>query len=327
MKKQHIIHIAYDGCQTLDVTGPVSVFSAANKTLENPVYDITIASVEGGLIETEAGIALDSKKLSRIEAGPNDTVIVAGGAAKPLVLAMQDKALRDWLVKTAERVQRLSSVCSGSFILAKAGLLNGRRAATHWLGCDRLARDFPDLEVDPDALFVRDGKVWTSAGVTTGIDMTLAMVEEDLSVDIANLVARQLVLYARRPGNQSQFSSLLQAQSEAGKSFQPLIDWMKNNLSKPLDVSYLAEKACMSERSFHRHFTAQMNMTPAQFVLSLRLDAARALMVEGVSFKQIAGLTGFGSVARMSAAFEKKFGMRAALYRSLHGGSEPIKDG
>ena len=320
MKKQHIIHIAYDGCQTLDVTGPVAVFSAANKTLESPVYEITIASVDGGLVKTEAGIALDSKKLSGIEVGPLDTVIVAGAAAQSLVQAMQDKVLRDWLITAADPVKRLSSVCSGSFILAKAGLLSGKRAATHWLGCDRLARDFPDLEVDRDALFVRDGKVWTSAGVTTGIDMTLSMVEEDLSVDIANLVARQLVLYARRPGNQSQFSSLLQAQSEAGKSFQPLIDWMKNNLSKPLDVSYLAEKACMSERSFHRHFTAQMNMTPAQFVLSLRLDAARALMVEGVSFKQIAGLTGFGSVARMSAAFEKKFGMRAALYRSLHGG-------
>ncbi len=320
MKKQHIIHIAYDGCQTLDVTGPVSVFSAANKTLESPVYKISIASVKGGLIETEAGIALDSKKLSDIEAGSGDTVIVAGAAAISLVPAMQDQVLRDWLMTAAGRVKRLSSVCSGSFILAKTGLLKGKRAATHWLGCDRLARDFPDLEVDRDALFVRDGKVWTSAGVTTGIDMTLSMVEEDLSVDIANLVARQLVLYARRPGNQSQFSSLLQAQSEAGKSFEPLIDWMKNNLDKALDVSHLAEKACMSERSFHRHFTAQMNMTPAQFVLSLRLDAARALMVEGVSFKQIAGLTGFGSVARMSAAFEKKFGMRAALYRSLHGG-------
>ncbi len=317
-KSKKIILIGYSGCQLLDLTGPASVFSTANKVAGENIYSVLIASPAGGSVETDSGVTLQSQPLREIEPTFMDTILVAGADTCPLSHALKNKILLSWLVSKETTVARLSSVCSGSFILARAGLLKERTATTHWLGCDRLAQDYPDIQVDKDALFVKDGKVWTSAGVTTGIDMALVMVEEDLSAQIANDIARRLVLYARRPGHQSQFSSLLQAQSKAGEVFRPLIDWMKSNLEKSLDIPQLAERACMSERSFYRHFTDQLGVTPAQFVLSLRLEAARCLIAEKKSLKQVAAEVGFGSVPRMSAAFEKRFGMRAALFRSLH---------
>ncbi|MEP4193847.1 MAG: AraC family transcriptional regulator, partial [Sneathiella sp.] len=235
-----IILIGYDGCQLLDITGPASVFSMANKVAGEDIYSVLIASPVGRPIETDSGVTLQSQPLSEIEATPRDTILVAGADTRPLSRVMKNKMLLSWLVSKETTVARLSSVCSGSFILARAGLLKKRAATTHWLGCDRLAQDYPDIQVDKDALFVKDGKVWTSAGVTTGIDMALVMVEQDLTAQIANDIARRLVLYARRPGHQSQFSSLLQAQSKAGEAFRPLIDWMKSNLDKSLDIPHLA---------------------------------------------------------------------------------------
>jgi transcriptional regulator GlxA family with amidase domain len=231
---------------------------------------------------------------------------------------MERRDLRQWLCKVAPKARRFGSVCTGAFVLAAAGLLDGKRVATHWASCDRLARRFPALTVDSDSLYVADGKVWTSAGVTTGIDMALALVEADLGAAMANLIARHFVLYARRPGYQSQFSPLLQAQTAAEAPFTGLIEWMQQNLDQPLDVPALAQRAGLSERSFYRKFTEATGKTPAHFVESLRLEAARTLLAKPLPLKTIAGKVGLSSPARLGQAFERRFGMAPSLFREMH---------
>src|SRR6185503_9357087 len=202
--------LAYDGCQLLDISGPAAVFGAANEWAAAPVYDLQIVSADGGLVTSNCGVALHSKKIG----GQPDTLLVAGGS-RGLKVAMTHEGTRKWLQRVAPRTARYGSVCTGAFVLASAGLLDGKRVATHWAHFARLAEKFPAVSVDAEALYVVDGKVWTSAGVTTGIDMALALVEADLGAATANLIARHFVLYARRPGYQSQFSPMLQAQAAA----------------------------------------------------------------------------------------------------------------
>jgi transcriptional regulator GlxA family with amidase domain len=201
MTRPHRVSIlAYKGCQLLDVTGPAAVFGAANEAVARPVYDLRIVSPDGGAVASNAGVAVESRRIG----GQPDTLLVAGGSlGLKAVMARQD--VRRWLCKAAPQAKRYGSVCTGAFVLAAAGLLDGKRVATHWASCERLADGFPALTVDADSLYVVDGKVWTSAGVTTGIDMALALVEADLGAATANLIARHFVLYARRPGYQSQF--------------------------------------------------------------------------------------------------------------------------
>ncbi len=314
MAKLHrIALLAYEGCQLLDVTGPAAVFGAANEASGRPVYDLRIVSPDGGVVVSNSGVALHSRRIG----GQPDTLLVAGGSrGLKTVTARAD--VRRWLAKAAPGAKRYGSVCTGAFVLAAAGLLDGRRVATHWASCDRLARNFPALEVDADSLYVVDGKVWTSAGVTTGIDMALALVEADLGAAVANLIARHFVLYARRPGYQSQFSPLLQAQTAAEAPFVGLIDWMQAHLDRPLDVPALAQRAGLSERSFYRKFTEATGKTPAHFVESLRLEAARTLLAQGLPLKAIAGWVGLSSPARLGQAFERRFGMPPSLFREMH---------
>src|SRR6185437_13394978 len=209
--------LAYDGCQLLDVSGPAAVFGAANEAAGEAIYDLQIVSADGGLVTSNCGVAVQSKKIG---AQP-DTLLVAGGS-RGLKRAMAHEGTRKWLQKVAPRTKRYGSVCTGAFVLASAGLLDGKRVATHWASCARLAEKFPAVSVDAESLYVVDGKVWTSAGVTTGIDMALAIVEADLGAETANLIARHFVLYQRRPGYQSQFSPMLQAQATADAPFAAL---------------------------------------------------------------------------------------------------------
>ena len=314
MARLHRIRIlAYEGCQLLDVTGPAAVFGAANESLGRPIYDLKILSPDGGPVMTNSGVALVSQKIG----GQPDTLLVAGGS-KGLKGAMERSDLRRWLRKAAPGTKRLGSVCTGAFVLAAAGLLDGKRVATHWASCDRLARGFPALSVDPESLYVVDGKVWTSAGVTTGIDMALALVEADLGAATANLIARHFVLYARRPGFQSQFSPLLGAQADADTPFAGLMEWMQGNLEAKLDVPMLAHRAGLTERSFYRKFVEATGKTPAHFVETLRLDAARTLLAKGLPLKTIASKVGLRSAARLGAAFERRFGMAPSLFRQMH---------
>ncbi len=309
--------LAYEGCQLLDVTGPAAVFGAANEAVAKPFYDLAIVSPDGGAVATNSGIELQSRRIGNKVGGQPDTLLVAGGS-KGLRAVMAREDVRRWLRKVAPGTRRFGSVCTGAFVLAAAGLLDGKRVATHWASCDRLARGFPALTVDPDALYVVDGKVWTSAGVTTGIDMALALVEADLGAAVANLIARHFVLYARRPGFQSQFSPLLSAQAEADAPFAGLMAWMQNNLTARLDVPALAMRAGLSERSFYRKFTDATGKTPAHFVETIRLDAARTLIVRGLPLKVVAGKVGLRSSARLGAAFERHFGMAPSLFRQMH---------
>src|SRR5882672_6562919 len=314
MSKRHRVFIlAYEGCQLLDVTGPAAVFGAANEGRGEPFYDLRIVSPDGGAVVSNSGVAIQSRRIG----GQPDTLLVAGGS-RGLKAAMEHADLRRWLNKVAPKARRYGSVCTGAFVLAAAGLLDGKRVATHWASCERLARNFPALEVDADSLYVVDGRIWTSAGVTTGIDMALALVEADLGAVMANLIARHFVLYARRPGYQSQFSPLLQAQTAVEAPFAALIDWMQGNLEQPLDVPALAARAGLTERSFYRKFTEATGKTPAHFVEGLRLDAARTLLAQGLPLKAIAGKVGLSSSARLGQAFERRFGMAPSLFREMH---------
>ena len=313
MRPHRLFLLAYEGCQLLDVSGPASVFGAANEASGCKVYDLRIVSPDGGPILSNCGVALQTRRIG----GKPDTLLVAGGS-RGLKAAMARNDLRRWLCRVTPETKRFGSVCTGAFVLAAAGLLDGKRVATHWASCDRLARRFPALTVDAESLYVVDGKVWTSAGVTTGIDMALALVEADLGAAMANLIARHFVLYARRPGYQSQFSPLLQAQTAAEAPFAALIEWMQQNLDQPLDVPALAERAGLSERSFYRKFTEATGKTPAHFVESLRLEAARTLLTRDLPLKTIAGKVGLSSSARLGQAFERRFGMAPSLFREMH---------
>lgn len=318
----HVAFIVYPGFELLDVSGPASVFNGANRALrqgEKPAfYKVLLASADGGAVESSSGVALETRPIADLQPAQARTVLVAGAERDPLLRAMADPALRAALPELAAKAQRFGSVCTGGFVLAALGLLDGCRVATHWDSCKPLTEAFPKIAVDPDALYVIDGRLWTSAGVTTGIDMALAMVARDLDASVAGEVARRLVLYARRPGYQSQFSPVLNAQVKGGSPFADLIGWMQSHLDAPLDVPSMAARAAMSERTFHRKFVAATGLTPARFVESARLDAARMLLSRGLSLKAVAAQVGLFPPARLTEAFERRFGIAPRLFRDMH---------
>jgi transcriptional regulator GlxA family with amidase domain len=325
----HVALLVYPGFELLDTAGPSSVLTAANRVLQRagtrPLYAVDTVSATGGLVASSSGVLVHTRPVGRMPPARVDTLLVAGGDAHAVRQALAEPALRRWVPRCAAAASRFGSVCSGAFVLAALGLLDGKRAATHWEACDELARTFDDVSVEPDALYVVDGQVWTSAGVSTGIDMTLALVARDLGGAVASDVARRLVLYARRPGHQSQFSTLLKAQARADHPFEDLIGWMQAHLDSPLDVPTLARRANLSERTFHRQFVAATGETPARFVESLRLEAARVLLSQDLPIKTIAAQVGLSPTSRFSEAFERRFGVTATVFRELHGDADPSR--
>jgi transcriptional regulator GlxA family with amidase domain len=314
--------LAFDGVQVLDVTGPAAVFGAANDAAVHltghPFYRLHILSPQGGHVTSNCGLALVTAPLAGVKPGALDTVLVAGGSKRGLQALAQDAAAQAWLRRACARARRYGSVCTGAFALAACGLLDGKRVATHWEATDILGRTYPDVEVDANALYVEDGRAWTSAGVTTGIDMCLALVARDLGDAVANAIARRLVLYARRPGYQSQFSTVLAAQEKADAPFAGLVDWIRAHLDDALDVASLAARAGMSPRTFHRRFTDALGETPARFVETLRLDHARGLLQTTLALKSVAAQTGYGTPAQLSKAFARRFGVSPGLFRAMH---------
>jgi transcriptional regulator GlxA family with amidase domain len=314
--------LVYPGFELLDATGPASVLAGANRAQcergKNPFYSVELISPAGGFVASNAGVTVHARALSRLSPSTVDTLLIAGADEDAVRAVLGDPGLRRWVTRCAASTVRFGSVCSGVFVLAALGLLHGRRVATHWQACAQLAEMYATVSVDGDALYVVDGKLWTSAGVSTGIDMTLAMVSHDLGGNIAAQVAKRLVLYARRPGHQSQFSTLLCAQAQAENPFEELIGWMHAHLDGPLDVATLASRAGLSERTFYRKFVAATGQTPARFVESLRLDAARALLSQKLSLKMIAAQVGLSPAPRFTEAFERRFGVTATLFRELH---------
>jgi transcriptional regulator GlxA family with amidase domain len=283
-----------------------------------PRYRIDLVSGRGGPVTSSSGIVVETRCADAVSSEEIDTLLIAGAEREPLLQAVADPAMREALPDLAGKAKRFGSVCTGAFILAALGLLDGHRVATHWDASTPQAEAYPSVSVDPDALYVMDGRLWTSAGVTTGIDMALAMITDDLGGGIAGEVAKRLVLYARRPGYQSQFSPLLQAQAKAENPFADLIGWIHSNLDASLDVPVLADRAGLTERTFHRKFVAATGVTPARFVETARLDAARMLLSRGLSLKSVAVRVGLFPATRLSEAFERRFGVSPRLYRDMH---------
>ena len=314
--KQRVVFFLYPGIVSLDVSGPLEVFAAATELLargnkQGLGYEPVFAACTTGPVRTSSGLVLTAEAVvDRVAA---DILVVPGGpdaesAAKKPQLVQQVRA-------AAARAGRVAGVCSGAFILAACGLLQGKRAATHWMVADRLAELYPQTAVEPDAIFVRDGSVSTSGGVTAGIDLALDMVGEDHGDRLALDVARVLLLYRRRPGNQSQYSSALAAQVNAGR-FAPLIRWVEANLDSNLTVENLAEMAHMSPRSFARVFPAETGSSPARFVEGLRITRARELIEAGAEpFALVAQQAGFGSEERLRHAFIRRLGLSPHQYR------------
>ena len=309
--------LAYPAVQLLDVTGPAQVFASANDAVVaaggTPPYVVKLVAQGGEGATASAGLRFAADPLPPwCEA--LDTLLVAGGTGAEA--ATENPVLIDWVRHRAMQARRIASVCTGAFLLAAAGLLEGRRAATHWEYCSRLAQRFPSVRVEPDPIFVRDGPVWTSAGVTAGIDLALALVEEDLGRSIALAVARYLVVFLKRPGGQAQFSTTLALQT-AEDQFGALHDWISTHLAEDLSLSVLAHQAGMSERSFSRHYAQATGQTPARAIERLRVEAARRLLSESrTPIKRIMQRCGFGSEETMRRSFLRLLAVTPQDYRS-----------
>ncbi|MFA7263301.1 MAG: GlxA family transcriptional regulator [Caulobacter sp.] len=288
--------------QLLDAAGPIGAFEIAGRFAPG-TYDIVVLSRDGGPVASSSGATLNSTAFA--SAGRLDTLLVSGGEGTRGEAICE--ATLAFVRATAATVRRTASVCSGAYVLAQAGLLDGRRATTHWNRTADFARRFPKVKLEPDRIWVRDGAVWSSAGITAGIDLALALVAEDLGEDIARKAAQQLVVYHRRPGGQSQFSAMLEL--EAGGRFDAVTAWARENLRNPLTVAELADRAGMSERNFARAFAAQTGFTPAKAIERLRVEAARALLdSQPLQVEDVALETGFGDAERMRRAFIRAFG-------------------
>jgi transcriptional regulator GlxA family with amidase domain len=315
---RRVILLAFDGAQGLDVFGPAEVFAGVGRLSGLPAYEVMLCSVGGSKIRATSGIAIETRDLARLRPRARDTVLVAGGEDLAVRRAVRSTALVAWIARASKVVERIGSVCSGAFVLAAAGVLDGRRAATHWSACDELARFRPQVTVDRNAIFVNEGRVWTSAGVTTGIDMALAMVEQDHGRRWADAVAARLVLYARRPGYQSQFSELLIAQTSASDELGAAIAWARANLRRSIDVPGLAHRAAMSIRTLHRRCRDELGTTPAKLIERIRVEQARTLLATtALAQKAIASHCGFSSAARFHRAFSRTLGVAPGDYRTM----------
>ncbi len=317
-KLRQIALIAFDGFQILDITGPASVFSAANDALGKPYYQVVTISAKGGLVSSHSGISIQSQSYKSSKLAPIDSLLIAGGSADGLEALSRNEPFMKWIKQTVQRTRRYGSVCTGAFVLGHLGLLKKKKVATHWDSCEKLATLYPEAEVDANALFINQGKLWTSAGVTTGIDMSLEMVTHDLGAEIANIIAKRLVLYAKRPGFQSQFSPLLKAQSNAEPQFLKLVEWLRGHLDQNIDIPRMAEKMAMSERTFYRKFTKRFGETPRDYLEKLRLDNVRILLTSKASLKQIALVNGYSTASQLTKAFERQYGIGPAVFRKMH---------
>lgn len=317
-KLRQIALIAFDGFQILDITGPASVFSAANDALGKPYYQVVTVSAIGGLVSSHSGISIQSQRYKSSRLASIDSLLIAGGSTDGLEALSRNEPFMTWIKQTVQRTRRYGSVCTGAFVLGHLGLLKKKKVATHWGSCEKLATLYPEAEVDANALFVNQGKLWTSAGVTTGIDMSLEMVVKDLGTEIANVIAKRLVLYVKRPGYQSQFSPLLKAQANAEPQFLKLVEWLRGHLDQNIDIPRMAEHMAMSERTFYRKFTQCFGETPRDYVEKLRLDNVRILLTSKASLKQIALVNGYSTASQLTKAFERQYGIGPAVFRKMH---------
>jgi transcriptional regulator GlxA family with amidase domain len=294
--------VIFPDFQLLDAAGPISAFEIAGRYRPD-TYDFAVLAHEGGAVASSSGVRMTAEPL---DDAPLDTIVIAGGNGTRSLPELAKVVA--WLKDAAPRARRVASVCSGAYLLAEAGLLDGKRATTHWSRSDDFAKRYPKIRLEPDRIFVREDRIWTSAGITAGIDLALALIEEDLGSHVARATAQQLVVHQRRPGGQSQFSALLDTGGVHGR-FAALMDWVRERLAEPLHVERLAAEAAMSPRNFARAFAAETGLTPAKAVERLRLEAAR-LRVETTHepIDRVAEAAGFHDPERMRRAFLRAFG-------------------
>jgi transcriptional regulator GlxA family with amidase domain len=317
---RRVVIVAYEDAESLDMSGPAEVFATASQLFGagaegKQLYSVEVVAPRGEPIKTSSGLRILPDASIADSRGPIDTLMVSGGIGA--FAAAADEDLVAWIAAAATRSRRISSVCSGAFPLAAAGLLAGRRATTHWTSCELLAERHADVTVEPDSIYVRDGDTWTSAGVTAGIDLALAMVEADHGRELAREVARWLVVFVQRPGGQSQFSSHITAVQADREPLRELQGWIADHLGEDLRVEALAERVHMSTRNFARAFRREVGLTPAAYVEAVRIERAKQRLEEaGEPVESVARSCGFGSAETMRRAFARRVGVPPADYRA-----------
>ncbi len=317
-----VVIVTFDTAQILDVTGPLEVFSSASRFLPAVTYRTQVVTTTGGPVRASCGLEFASTSIADVT-GPVDTLMVAGGAEMDAAAA--DQELLTQIRRLATDARRVTSICSGAFVLAAAGLLEGRRATTHWAECALLDESYAGVTVDPDAIYVHDGNVWTSAGVTAGIDLALALVADDHGHRAAATIARQLVVYLQRSGGQAQFSSLLAGQAADTEPVRDLLAWLRDHLTDDLSVAALARQINLSERQFTRVFKAEVGSTAADHVEALRLESAcRLLETTSRTIEQVARTCGFGTPETMNRTFRRRLGTTPGEHRHHFQGQVPV---
>lgn len=311
--------LAFPESEALDITGPFEVFNFANLALTrqgicpNNIYELSIFAESSGPIKTLSGLEIVATDTLTTSETPLDTLLIAGGDVEN---ELKNQTVIDWIRHMSPRVRRLASVCTGAFLLAEAGLLSGRQATTHWHYSQQLAQQYPDVTVDADRIFIQDGHIYTSGGITSGIDLALALVEEDWGRELALFVARFLVVFLKRPGGQSQFSTYLTNEARHRNDLRNLQAWIINHIQHDLRIDNLAKRMAMSPRNFARLFVAETGMTPAKFVEMARIDQARHhLENTELTIEVIADKTGFKDPERMRRTFIRHLGVNPDNYR------------
>ncbi len=321
---RRVVIVIYPGVTLLDAAGPAQVFTTANNADAiqpgTPRYEVVLASPAGGEIATDTGIAVGTLSLEQAAADPVDTLVIAGGDG--IFELIEEQTLVDWVCALQDDCRRIASTCMGAFLTARAGLLDGKAATTHWRYVADLQRHHPEIDVKCDPLFLKDGKIWSSAGVTAGIDLAIAMVEEDHGHETAMQVAQSLVVFFKRPGGQSQFSNVLRAQqSDRDGTFSDLHAWIAANLQNDLSVERLAQHAGMTPRTFARRYRERTGVTPARSVEMLRVDAAKRLLKNGAhALAEVAAASGLGDEQRLRRAFMRHVGTSPVEYRNKFSG-------
>jgi transcriptional regulator GlxA family with amidase domain len=310
--------IVYPGFKAMEAIGPMSVFEYANlhrqRRGQTPAYDVRVASSRTGPVRSDTLMSLDATKVINTLSLPHTAIVV--GARHIQDALIESAAITDWVADVAPRLARLTSLCSGAFFLAAAGVLDGKRATTHWGVADRLQADFPAIDVDADAIFIRADNIWTSAGVTAGMDLALALVEQDYGRELALEVATEMVVYLKRPGGQSQFSAHLLSERTAKPNIRELQSWILDNLQEKLSGAQLADKAMMSERHFARVFQQEVGVSAQEFIETSRFERATQLLADvALPLKTVAARACFTDEAHMRRVFLKKLGIVPKLYR------------
>jgi len=308
LPKRRAVMFVYDGVQVIDVAGTAQVLTTANEEGAAPEYDFRLCALAAGTVTTASGFAIVAEPLPRT--GPVDTIFIPGGPGIHRLRLNRDEVSA--FLRLCRRARRICAICSGAFMLAETGMLDNKTAVTHWRSCERLAREFPKIHVDPEPLFIRNGNIWTSAGVTAGIDLTLSLIENDHGAALALRVARRLVVYMKRQGGQRQYSEPMALQEATAEPYKTLMQRIASRPAASWTVDEMASAVGQTARSFHRKFVAACGTTPAEAAEKIRCELARALLqTTPLKLAQIAGKTGFGSESALRRALQRQFGTTA----------------